>query len=193
MRACLSTKYFDRESDYILFVWRSNSFYKPCVLQIHLPERVVRPAEGNMLAARRCDRFTFTAAGHLPALWGDGLMKKLQGTVLLVSLMAGAGLLVSGLPALASVTEECRQEAQDYGIPPEQLQDYVSGCVSSRGGDYAQEPAMPDYLAPPEGEVGNDAGMGSDYAQEPAMPDYNAPLEGEAGNGAGMDGDYVTQ
>lgn len=93
-------------------------------------------------------------------------MKKLQGTVLLVSLMAGAGLLVSGLPALASVTEECRQEAQDYGIPPEQLQDYISGCVSSRGGD---------------------------YAQEPAMPDYNAPLEGEAGNGAGMDGDYVTQ
>jgi len=114
-------------------------------------------------------------------------MKKLQGTVLLVSLMAGA------LPALASVSEECRQEAQDYGIPPEQMQDYVSGCVSSRGGDYAQDPAMPDYIAPPEGEVGNDAGTGGDYVPELVEPYDNAPPEGETGNGAGMDGDNVTQ
>jgi hypothetical protein len=193
MRACLSTKYFDRDSDYILFVWRSNSFYKPCVLQAHLPERVVRPAECNFLAARRCDRFTFITAGHLPALCGDGLMKKLQGTVLLVCLLTGAGLLVSGLPVLASVSEECRQEAQDYGIPPEQQEDYVTGCVSSRGGDYAQDPAMPDYTAPPEGDVGNDSGVGVDYVPELSVPeDYTLP-EGDVGNDSGMDGGYVTQ
>jgi len=193
MPACLSTKYSDRERDYILFVWRSNSFYKPSVLQIHLPERVVRPAECNMLAARGCDRFTFMAAGHLPALCGDGLMKILRDTALLLSLMAGAGLLLTGLPVLAGVSDECRQEAEDYGIPPEQMEDYVTGCVSSRGGDYAQDPATGDYTAPPEGEVSNEAGMDVDYNPDPAVQDYNAPQEVDMGNDAGTGGEYVPQ
>ena len=86
-------------------------------------------------------------------------MKIVQGTALLVSLMSGTGLVFTGLPVLASIDAECRQEAKDYGIPSEQLEDYVSGCVMSRGGDYAPDPAVQDYAAPPEGEVGNDTGM----------------------------------
>jgi len=120
-------------------------------------------------------------------------MKKLQDTALLVCLMTGAVLFVTGLPAQAGISEECRQEAQDYGIPPEQLEDYVSGCVSSRGGDYAQDPAIQDYTAPPEGEVGNDAGTGVEYMPDPAVTDYTAPPEGEMDSGAGMGGDYVPQ
>lgn len=120
-------------------------------------------------------------------------MRILQDTVLLVSMMAGACLVVTGLPVLAGVTEECRQEAQDYGIPSEQLEDYVTGCVASRGGDYVQDPAIQDYTAPPEGEMNNDAGTGGDYVPDPALQDYTAPPEGEVGSDVGTDGDYVPQ
>ncbi len=94
-------------------------------------------------------------------------MKKLQGTPLLLSLLAGAGMAVVCLPVPASVDAECRQEAEEYGIPPEQLEDYVTGCVLSRGGEYTPDPVVPDpsvqdYDAPPEGDAGNDAGSGSE-------------------------------
>ena len=96
-------------------------------------------------------------------------MEKLQGTSLLVSLLAAAGMAVVSLPVLASVEAECRQEAEDYGIPPEQLDDYVTGCIFSRGGNYTPDPVVQDpdptaqdYTAPPEDDVTNDAGMGGD-------------------------------
>ena len=76
-------------------------------------------------------------------------MKKLQATPLLACLLAGAGMTVASLPVPAGVDEECRQEAEDYGIPPEQMDDYVTGCVLSRGGNYIPEPVAPDYAAPP--------------------------------------------
>jgi hypothetical protein len=100
---------------------------------------------------------------------------------------------VTGLPALASVESECRQEAGDYGIPPEQLEEYVTGCVLSRGGDYAPAAAVQDYTAPPEGEAVNDPGMDGDYVPEPAVEDYSTPQEGDMSNDAGTGGDYVTQ
>jgi hypothetical protein len=118
-------------------------------------------------------------------------MKILQGTSLLVSLLAGAGVIVWSLPVLANVEAECRQEAEEYGIPPEQLDDYVTGCVLSRGGNYTPDPA--DYNAPMEGEMSNDAGMGGDYTPDPAVQDYNAPIEGEMSNDAGMGGGDVAQ
>ena len=102
-------------------------------------------------------------------------MKIFQGTALLVSLMAGAGLIVTGLPVLAGVDGECRQEAEDYGIPPEQLEEYVTGCVLSRGGSYVQESAGQEYTAPQEGVVGNDPGMDGDYVGDPGAPLF-APL-----------------
>jgi hypothetical protein len=96
-------------------------------------------------------------------------MKKLQGTSLLVSLLAVAGVAVVSLPVLANVDAECRQEAEEYAIPPEQMDDYVTGCVLSRGGNYTPapvvedpDPALQDYDAPPEGDVTNDAGMGGE-------------------------------
>ncbi len=118
-------------------------------------------------------------------------MKILRGTSLLVSLLAGAGVTVWSLPVLANVDTECRQEAEDYGIPSEQMEDYVTGCVLSRGGNYTPDPA--DYNAPAEGETSNDAGMGGDYTPDPAVQDYNAPAEGAMGNDAGMGGGDVPQ
>jgi hypothetical protein len=109
----------------------------------------------------------------MEALRGDGLMKKIQCAPILVSLLAGAGMAVVCLPTLANVEAECRQEAEDYGIPPEQMGDYVTGCVLSRGGNYTPDPvvqdpdpALQDYTAPPEGDISNDAGIvGDDVPQ----------------------------
>jgi hypothetical protein len=49
--------------------------------------------------------------------------------LLLVSLQAGMS------PVSANVEEECRQEAQDYGLEAEAADDYISDCLYSRGGD----------------------------------------------------------
>jgi hypothetical protein len=104
-------------------------------------------------------------------------MKNIQGTPLLVSLLAGAGMVAACLPVLANVDAECRQEAEDYGIPPEQLDDYITGCILSRGGNYVQEPAAEDYTAPVEAE------------------DYTAPVEPEISTDAdsGIDAGDVPQ
>ena len=120
-------------------------------------------------------------------------MKIFQCTALLVSLMTGTGLIVTGLPALAGVDAECRQEAEDYGIPPEQLEEYVTGCVLSRGGSYVQEPAGEEYTAPQEGVVDNDPGMDGDYAGDPGVQDYTTPQEGDMNNDSGMGVEYVPQ
>ena len=120
-------------------------------------------------------------------------MKLLQGTALLVSLMSGAGLVFTGLPVLASIDAECRQEAEEYGIPPEQLEEYVTGCVLSRGGDYVQDPAVQEYTAPQEGAVDYDPGMDADYAGDPGVEDYTTPQEGDMNNDAGMGDDFATQ
>ena len=49
----------------------------------------------------------------------------------------------------ASIQSQCRQEARDYGIEPEQLEEYVSGCVQAYGGvsDTAPTPEPPPSLA----------------------------------------------
>jgi hypothetical protein len=93
-------------------------------------------------------------------------MKILQGSVLRVSLVAGTVLVVTGLPVQADVDAECRQEAEDYGIPPEQLDDYVTGCILSRGGNYPQEPAPEDYAEPDvTGETGEPGMEGGDIPE----------------------------
>ena len=90
-------------------------------------------------------------------------MKKIQDTPLLVSLLASVCAAAVSLPLLANVDAECRQEAEDYGIPPEQLEDYITGCILSRGGNYVQEPVAEDYTAPVEPEASPDPGVSNDY------------------------------
>ena len=53
---------------------------------------------------------------------------------------------------LASAASDCRQEATDYEIPAEQLDDYVNGCLASRG-EYLTEETTDmemDYVPPEE-------------------------------------------
>jgi len=106
-------------------------------------------------------------------------MKIKQGTPLLVTLLAGAGMVVFSLPVLANVAAECRQEAEDYGIPPEQMEDYVTGCVLSRGGEYTPEAAVPDaaqdYGLPGESGAADAAAMGGNYPDDAGTGGGNLP------------------
>jgi len=45
----------------------------------------------------------------------------------------------------ANIQSQCQREAQDYGVAPEQTQEYVSGCVQAYGGipEAAPEPEAP--------------------------------------------------
>lgn len=56
-------------------------------------------------------------------------------------------------PATADPVAECRQEAELYGVSPEQFEDYLHGCVMSRGG-YAPDAGSQAEPAPPvDGEL----------------------------------------
>ena len=94
---------------------------------------------------------------------------------LLLCLAAGAGMAVASQPVLANVSAECRQEAEEYGIPPEQMDDYVTGCVLSRGGEYAPDPAVQDTVAPDETMTTDDAGMGGNYSSDAGMGGSSTP------------------
>jgi hypothetical protein len=43
----------------------------------------------------------------------------------------------------ANIQSQCRREAQDYGIAPEQMEEYVSGCIMAYGGMPETEPEPP--------------------------------------------------
>jgi hypothetical protein len=61
-------------------------------------------------------------------------------SLLLVLLLLGMN------PVSANVEDECRQEAQDYGLIAEAADDYISDCLYARGGD------IPGGMIP-EGDV----------------------------------------
>ncbi|MGB7934799.1 MAG: hypothetical protein WCH04_21765 [Gammaproteobacteria bacterium] len=48
----------------------------------------------------------------------------------------------------ANIQSQCRREAQDYGIAPEQMEEYVRGCIMAYGGMPEPEPE-PAAEAPP--------------------------------------------
>jgi hypothetical protein len=85
-------------------------------------------------------------------------MNTMQGKPLLACLLSGIGLATASLPLMANIEMECRAEAEEYGVPPEQMEDYISGCVMSRGGA-APEASLEDYTPPAE-DAGESAEAG---------------------------------
>jgi hypothetical protein len=71
----------------------------------------------------------------VPTGHGDRVMKITGNIIHMVALLAAIGLLGAVKPAVANVEADCRQEAEDYGVAPEQMEEYVYACISSRGGD----------------------------------------------------------
>jgi len=92
----------------------------------------------------------------------------------LAATLALTGLLVVApvIPAQesASIQSQCQREAQDYGIEPEQIEEYVNGCVQAYGG-------MP--AAAPEAQPA-EAGADAPVAVEPDMSYSGAPDAGAA-------------
>ena len=50
----------------------------------------------------------------------------------------------------ANAASDCRQEAKDYDVSPEQLDDYINGCMASRGEYIAEDVNEMDYVPPDE-------------------------------------------
>jgi len=85
-------------------------------------------------------------------------------TALSYLLVALAGTVFS-TSVSANAPGDCRQEATDYGIPDEQLDDYITGCLASRGELYAEETPDMEY-APAE-----EADEEEELQQESSMED----------------------
>lgn len=49
-------------------------------------------------------------------------------------------------PVAADVGAECRQEAQDFEIMPELREEYINGCIESRGGVSTSATPESDYV-----------------------------------------------
>ena len=93
----------------------------------------------------------------------------------MAALLALAGLLqiapAADAQESASIQSQCRREAQDYGIEPEQIEEYVNGCVLANGG----VPEMPQETDAPPVDAG---------AEAPAVdePDMNYPDDQDTGD-----------
>lgn len=74
--------------------------------------------------------------------------------------------ILAGTPATSAGSEaECRQEAEDYEIMPELRDEYITGCIESRGGVSIPVGTEADYLPPPESDDGTSPEVGD---QDPA-------------------------
>jgi hypothetical protein len=83
-------------------------------------------------------------------------------------MLALAGM-ASVAPALdaqeyADIQSQCRREAQEYGVEPEQIEEYVNGCVMAYGGMPAAEP---ETAAPPA-DAGLEVPAGDEQQPEDA-------------------------
>ncbi|MGB5473927.1 MAG: hypothetical protein WBQ78_10670 [Gammaproteobacteria bacterium] len=84
-----------------------------------------------------------------------------------------AAVLLTGAASLpADPAAECRQEAQDYAVPPEQEADYIDGCILSRGGSLA--PAAAEENVPVD-ESGAVPPMETDEMIDAGQPDGALP------------------
>ena len=93
-------------------------------------------------------------------------------TRVLRSLLAGS-LLAAALPLLADPAAECRQEVQDYAIPPEQAAQYLDDCILSRGG-LPDDPAASDTPVTAEDAV-SDPMTDTEQSYDAGQPDEVLP------------------
>lgn len=95
--------------------------------------------------------------------------------------LAGSGL-VTTVPAVSpedqvGIESRCREEAETYGIPPEQMADYVDGCILSMGGylSYPPQDSATEFAAPTEDDPRDDT-----FAVESTEPEAAPGYSGEA-------------
>ncbi len=83
-------------------------------------------------------------------------MNNIYSSNLVLSVLMVLGLVAAVQPVSASVEQECRQEAADYGVMPELSNDYVNGCIESRGGASTSSSVEKDYEPASESDDAND-------------------------------------
>ena len=91
-------------------------------------------------------------------------MKQPRLTTVLAYLLVTLAGIVFSTSVSANAASDCHQEATDYGIADEQLDDYITGCLASRGELYAEE--TPDMEYAPADEV-----VAEEELQESSMED----------------------
>ena len=79
----------------------------------------------------------------------------------------------------ANIQSQCRREAQDYGIAPEQMEEYVSGCIMAYGGMPEEEPE-----AEPEPEPETEAPPVDNGVDSPAVDEQDTEGAGDQDTGA---------
>jgi hypothetical protein len=105
-------------------------------------------------------------------------MSKTLKAVLAALVLAGVG---PANPCLAVTPEDqvniesrCRAEAQTYGIAPEQLAEYIDGCILSMGGylSYPPQDESAEFAAPAEDAPDDDtfAVESMEFEMEPEVP-----------------------
>ncbi len=99
-------------------------------------------------------------------------MKLVCHTLRVVPCLLTATLLAAASPVLADPAAECRQEAQNYAIPPEQEADYISGCILSRGGSL--DPAASEQDIPVD-DAGAVPPVDTSPMMETGQPDGELP------------------
>jgi hypothetical protein len=73
--------------------------------------------------------------------------------------------------AFANAAGECRQEAVEYGISQELVDDYVEGCMASRGELIVDDASNSEYVPPAEPEDQQDQ---QDLLEEPLTGNEDA-------------------
>jgi hypothetical protein len=79
-------------------------------------------------------------------------MKIIRSTTFMISVLVVLGLAATVQPVSADVETECRQEAKDYGVMPELRNEYISGCIESRGGTSTSSNDEQVDMQPPESD-----------------------------------------
>ncbi len=67
----------------------------------------------------------------------------------------------------ANIQSQCRREAQDYDVAPEQVEEYVSGCVLANGGMPEVAPEAEDPPVDADVPAADEQDTGDAGEQEP--------------------------
>ena len=78
----------------------------------------------------------------------------------------------------ANIQSQCHREAQDYGVAPEQIEEYVNGCVLAYGGMPAAAPEPEPETEAPSADAGAEVpAVGEDGAADVGVQDTDAAVE----------------
>jgi len=93
-------------------------------------------------------------------------MNKIRTTTLVLAVLMAMHLTCVAKPVSAGIETECRQEAEDFGVMPELRDDYINGCIDSRGGVSTSASAEEDYVPPSEPDDTINLEAGSENSTE---------------------------